>query len=127
MDIMQLLGGDGKVLYDYNVIAQLLRDGRRYREIVDVVGCSRDTVAFVNKKYNIGYVQEQAWVKRCIPIEQYSLDGQYIQSFGSYGEAIRWLFENEYTSNAKDNIGTHIAAVVKGERKTAYGFIWKKK
>lgn len=120
-------GGDGKVLYDYDLISQLLRDGRRYREIVDIVGCSLDTVAFVNKKYNIGYVQEQAWVKRCIPIEQYDLDGHYIQSFSSYGDAIRWLFENKYTSNAKDNIGTHISAVVKGNRKTAYGFIWKKK
>ena len=120
-------GGDGTILYDHDIIAHLLREGKKYQEIVDIVGCCHDTVRSVAKKDNIEYIPKQPWKNKCGAIEQYNLEGQYIQSFGSYGEAIRWLFENKYTSNTRDNIGTHIASVVKGERKTAYGFIWKKK
>lgn len=120
-------GGDGKILYDYDAIAQLLRDGRRYQEIMGIEGCCLDTVAFVNKKFNIGYTQERYWTKRSFPIEQCDLDGNYIQSFNSCSEAARWLFENKYTSSTSGGIVTHITTVVKGKRKTAYGFIWKKK
>lgn len=53
------MGGDGKILYDYDLIAQLLREGRKYQEIADMVGCCSDTVSFVAKKYSIDYIPEQ--------------------------------------------------------------------
>lgn len=121
------VGGDGQTLYDYDFIAQLLREGRKYQEVADVVGCCLSTVAFVNKKYRIGYVPENHWTERSIPVEQYDLDGHYIQSFNSCGDATRWLFENKYTSSASTSAHTHIMEVARGKRKTAYGFIWKKK
>lgn len=121
------VGGDGQTLYDYDFIAQLLREGRKYQEVADVVGCCLGTVAFVNKKYRIGYVPENHWTERSIPVEQYDLDGHYIQSFNSCGDATRWLFENKYTSSASTSAHTHIMEVARGKRKTAYGFIWKKK
>lgn len=119
-------GGDGKILYDYDFIAQLLREGKERQEVADIVGCCLDTVIFVSKKNNIDYVPKQPWKKRCVAVEQYTLEGHYIQSFVSYGEAVRWLFEHQHVSNTRDNIGTHISEVVRGKRKTAYGFIWKK-
>lgn len=119
-------GGDGKALYDYEVIAQLLREGKEYQEVADIVGCCLDTVTFVAKKNNIECVPKQPWKERCVAVEQYTLEGHYIQSFLSYGEAARWLFEHQHVSNTRDNIGTHISEVVRGKRKTAYGFIWKK-
>ena len=121
------VGGDGKILYDYDLIAQLLKEGRKYREIADMVGCCSDTVSFVAKKYDIDYIPEQPWEKRCVPVEQYDLEGHYIQSFNSCGEATRWLFENELLSKASGGAASHIGQVVNGKRKTAYGFIWKKK
>lgn len=120
-------GGDGKVLYDYDLIAKLLRDGRRYQEVSDIVGCCYDTVRFVAKKYNIDYIAEPPTAKLCIPVEQYDLDGHYIQSFNSFSDAARWLFENKYTRSVGREANTHISAVLKGKQKTAYGFIWKKK
>lgn len=121
------VGGDGKILYDYDLIAQLLKEGRKYREIADMVGCCSDTVSFVAKKYDIDYIPEQPWEKRCVPVEQYDLEGHYIQSFNSCNEATRWLFENELLPKASGGAASHIGQVVNGKRKTAYGFVWKKK
>lgn len=120
-------GGDGKVLYDYDVIAQLLKEGRMYHEVSDIVGCCYDTVRFVAKKYNIDYIAEPPNAKLRIPVEQYDLDEHYIQSFNSFSDAARWLFENKYTRSVGREANTHISAVLKGKQKTAYGFIWKKK
>ena len=117
-------GGDGKILYDYNFIAQLLKEGRKCHEVMDIVGCCYDTVRFVIKKYNIDYIRKQ---KNACPVEQYDLDGHYIQSFDSCSEAARWLFKNKYTSSPGSDAGTHIAAVIRGKQKIAYGFTWKKK
>lgn len=120
------LGGDGKILYDYDYIARLLIEGRKYQEIADMVGCCLDTVAFVNKKYQIGHVPRNNYKERSIPVEQYDLEGNYIQSFPSYAEAARWLFENGRVPHLKGGIKSHIGLVVKGKQKTAYGFIWKR-
>lgn len=117
-------GGDGKILYDYNIIIQLLREGRKYHEIADMVGCCYDPVRSVVKKCNIDYCSR---ANKYIHIEQHDLDGHYIQSFNSFSDAVRWLFENKYTRSVGRESNTHISAVLKGKQKTAYGFIWKKK
>lgn len=121
------VGGDGIILYDYDVIAQLLKEGRRYQEISDTVGCCYDTVRFVAKKFNIDYIAEPPNAKQCVPVEQYDLEGHYIQSFNSCGEAARWLFENKYTRSECNGVYTHITDVLRGKHKIAYGFVWKKK
>lgn len=120
-------GGDGKVLYDYDLIAKLLRKGRRYQEVSDIVGCCYDTVIFVAKKYNIDYIVGPPTAKPCIPVEQYDLEGHYIQSFNSCSDAARWLFENKHTRSVGREANTHIADALRGKYKTAYGFVWKKK
>ena len=53
-------------------------------------------------------------------IEQYDLEGNFINSFNSYMEAARSL--------GIDNTGasSHISDVVRGKRKSAYGYVWKK-
>lgn len=121
-------GGDGTILYDYDLIVQLLRDGRKYREITDIVGCCYHTIRFVAKKYNVEYIPEQFYGDQCIPVEQYDLSGQYIQSFNSYYEAACWLIRNKFTSNkSRGGVIAHICGVANGDRNTAYGFLWKKK
>lgn len=116
-------GGDGKVLYDYDLIAKLLREGRKHKEVMNIVGCCSDTVTFVSKKYHIDYIPE----RNRIPVEQYDLEGHYIQSFSSYREASRWIIENNYTSDTScRGVRSHILKVANGKQKHAYGFIWKK-
>ena len=50
-------------------------------------------------------------------IMQYDLNNNFIQSFSSYIEAARSLGKTK---------AAHIGQCVRGERKTAYGFIWRK-
>lgn len=50
-------------------------------------------------------------------IMQYDLNNNFIQSFSSYIEAARSLGKTK---------SAHIGQCVRGERKTAYGFIWRK-
>lgn len=53
----------------------------------------------------------------CVPVEQYDLQGNYIAEYPSMSEATRAL-------GGKSN---HISACIKGIRKTAFGYVWKKK
>ena len=50
-------------------------------------------------------------------IMQYDLNNNFIQSFSSYIEAAKSLGKNK---------SAHIGQCVRGERKTAYGYIWRK-
>ena len=49
---------------------------------------------------------------------QYDLSGKRLHSFDSFSDAAIFL-------TGSRNGGNHIGAVCKGERKTAYGYIWK--
>ena len=55
--------------------------------------------------------------KKEYKIRQYSLEGELIQTFNSCGEATRFF------NKPKNN--TQISRCVKGERKTAFGYVWK--
>jgi group I intron endonuclease len=48
-------------------------------------------------------------------VYQYNLDGTFVRSFGSTGEAARHL---------NKNFGSHIGACARGEREYIYGFKW---
>ena len=51
-----------------------------------------------------------------IELMQYTLNGEYIRSFSSYGEAAKSLGKSQ---------SSHIGQCARGERKSAYGYIWK--
>ena len=53
--------------------------------------------------------------KHWIPIEQYTKDGEYIQTFNSIREASQRTGANQ----------THISLCAKGKHKTCGGYIWK--
>lgn len=55
--------------------------------------------------------------KEVIKIKQYSLDGEYLNTYSSYADASRAI--------GVERGGSHISQVVNGKRKTAYGFVWK--
>lgn len=119
------LGGDGKILYDYDLIAELIKQKRTFQEVADIIGCCVDVVSFVNKKYNINHEPENNFVKTSKKVNQYDKQGNYIQSFKSYAEAARWLETNGYVKGHLNGVRGHIGEVCKGKRKSAYKFIWK--
>lgn len=122
-------GGDGTILYDYDEIKTLLQNGKTTQEICSIIGCGPDTVRLVAKNNNIlitqpknslTYQLEQA-KKR---VGQYDLQGNKIQEFESYISAAHWLVEQGIAKTAK-GARPHISHVCSGQRKSAYGYIWK--
>ena len=122
-------GGDGSVLYDYKEIESLLKAGKTTEEIVEIIGCCKDTIYKVAR--NCGHIfppsRTQEKIKqKSIKVYQYDLSGNYIQSFNSYMDASRWLLASGKIKNNSGSVRTHIGEVCNGKRKTAYGFLWKK-
>ena len=59
-------------------------------------------------------------------IEQYDLNGNYIQTFDSGANAARWIYENGMCKTLNSGVRSHINDAANGKRKTAYKFIWKR-
>jgi hypothetical protein len=117
------LGGDGKMLYDYNIFVKDYQNGSLIQEIAEKYNCSTDTVTKAIRLANLdGEVNSRNRQKNAVA--QYSKTGVYIQSFASHREAARWLIEQGSKSNLT-SLATNIGRVVKGNRKTAEGYIWK--
>lgn len=120
-------GGDGKILYDYDLIADLIQNQYTSTQITQELGCCKDVIYLVAKKNNLQIAKPTTDCMRAKqPVKQYDKENNYIQSFESYAEAARWLKENGYVSNNLGGVRSHIGEVCQGKRKTAYGFIWKK-
>ena len=58
-------------------------------------------------------------------ISQYDLQGNFIQTFTSCSEAGKWCVENGYAKKYNGGVRSHILEAIKGNRKTAYKFIWR--
>ena len=124
------LGGDGKFLFDYSQILQLIREQKTYKEICEIIGCSEDTVRAVSNIYSIKVKHEENTVMQKMKaskktVEQYTLKNEYIQTFESTNDAAKWLIENNYTKMNAKSIRSKISEVARGIRKTTCGFMWK--
>lgn len=124
------LGGDGRSTFNYNEIERYLKMGKNTKEIIEIVGCSKDTIYKV--AHNCGIDLEcinplkQEMIASRIRVEQYDKQGNYIQTFNSYSEAEQWLFDNNIIKKKQSGVRSHIGEVCKGVRKSAYGYIWRK-
>ena len=122
------LGGDGKILYDYDTIAQLLKEGKTHNEVAKIIGCCEDTVSKVAKLYNIPTVLSstaKTMIESRQKVGQYDLNGDYIQSFNSYTDAAKWIYEQGLCKTLNSGVRSHIGDAAKGKRKSAYKFLWK--
>lgn len=61
--------------------------------------------------------------KRIAPVDLYSKNGVFIKHYNSFADAIYEVFD---TTNHK-KYSSHITSCCKGNRKTAYGFVWRYK
>lgn len=119
------LGGDGKILYDYNLFVEDFNNGLLVKEIAAKYGCDSNTVTNglrccgVDSKVNSINRQKH-------PVEQYNKNNIFIQSFESQRDAARFLISQGHKGSIT-TIATNIGRVLKGERKTAEGYIWKYK
>lgn len=117
------LGGDGRILYDYNLFIEDYNKGMLVKEIAEKHGCDAGTVTKalhscgINSRSNSINLQKHK-------INQYTKDNEFIQSFESQREAARYLIAAGHNGSIT-SITTNIGRALKGQRKTAEGFIWR--
>lgn len=124
------LGGDGKILYDYEEIEFLLKERNTTKEICEKIGCSTDIVYNISKISNIPLTIKDNELKQKMlsskrKVAQYDLNGKFIQIFESYNDAGKWLLKENKIKNLNSGVRSHIGEAAKGKRKTAYKYIWK--
>ena len=117
------LGGDGKILYDYTLFIEDYNSGMLVNEIANKYGCDRHTVTKALQINNVdGKINSINRLKH--KVYQYDKENNFIQSFDSQRDAARYLIENGHKGSIT-SIATNIGRVVKGQRKSAEGYIWK--
>lgn len=123
-------GGDGTILYDYDLIRTLLEERKTTKQIKEIVNCCEDVIHKVAKIYDIKIEQPEDCLKTQMikskkSVKQYDLNGNFIQEFESYSDAAKWLVANNYiTKESAGGARQKIGLVCNGVRKTAYKFKW---
>ena len=111
------LGGDGKILLDYDEIIRKYLTTHNATEVARVLNCSVDSVYKILRTNDIHVYSGAEIVKERTSkkVAQYDKKGNFIKIYNSTKDAER----------AMGNTQHHIAQVAIGKRKTAYGYIWK--
>lgn len=112
------IGGDGKKYLDYELLISAYKELQSIKLVATQYNCDEYHLSKILKENNINVISSQEQNKKLYGqiINQYDLNGNYIQSFVSAHEA----------ANSLNKKGvSHITDVCKGKRKTAYGYIWK--
>ena len=119
-------GGDGSILYDYDEILDLYKKLGTIENVCKNLGCNRGTVAKILNNNNIDIEKRKEKAQPKV-VEQYSLDNNLLNTFNSAYQAGKYLKEIIDTPSDSRKIGRNICRCASGERKTAYGYIWKYK
>ena len=115
-------GGEGNVKLDHEAIWQAWEEGKSITEITDLIGCSRSGVA--RALANNPYYSPQESYKRMgennknrngLLINQYDLNGNFLQTFPSLREAARQV---------NGSVG-NISIACQLDSKMAYGYLWR--
>ena len=118
------LGGDGKVLYDYEAIIQKFQEGALVKEIAEYFNCHIDTVSRILKLAGENGYKNYANSKKK-QVKLISKKG-FEKIFDSRADAARWLVEEGYTSaDSISGIAAHISQVTSGKRKSYLDFHWE--
>lgn len=118
------IGGDGTPYIDYDLVVSEYQQLKNQNEVARKLKISSDTVRKILKIYKIKRVSHKEVVQKALGkiVNQYDLDGNFIQSFPSLKAAATSLGK---ITNTSLGATSHISNVCKGKRKTAYGYKWK--
>ena len=113
------LGGDGKILLDYDEIIKAYLMKHNATEVAKTFRCSVDSVYKIMRANDIpilnkGEVTREKTSKKII---QYDKKGNFIKEYPSAMEAARQIGGENYMPN--------ISRCANGKRKTANGYIWE--
>ena len=118
------IGGDGAPYIDYELVIAEYFQLKNQNEVARKLNISSDSVNKILKIYNIERLNSKEVAQRTLGkiVNQYDLQGNFIQSFPSTRAAAESLGKVTKTSRGATS---HISDVCKGKRKTAYGYKWK--
>lgn len=127
------LGGDGKILFDYQQIIDLYNKGLYVKEISEIVGCCSDTIYTVlhnNGVRKIRTFYDYSILNPKQKVQMLDLDtDEVLMTFESVSDAARWLVKNKFAKCDSGNLGgikQKICYCYSGRLKTAYKHKWRK-
>lgn len=120
------VGGDGRPYLDYDVLIEAYNQLGTIEQVAQQYGCDRHHLSKLLKSKGIEVkttqqINQEQFGKR---VNQYDLQGNYIQTYAGVRDAARAV-SPETKNNNLGGAASHIADVCKGKRKTAYKYIWK--
>ena len=118
------IGGDGRPYLDYDVLVETYNQVHNLVKTAELCNGDRHHLATILKARGVkifshAEVMQQQHSKL---VNQYTLQGEYIQTFSSSQLAARSVRPE---SNNIYGVAGHITDVCRGKRKTAYGYIWR--
>lgn len=113
------LGGDGKILLDYNEIIRTYLTMHNATEVARTLNCSTDSVYKILKINDIPITSSADVItkKYAREIVQYDKKGNFIKEYPSAMEAARQMGSENYMPN--------ISRCANGKRKTANKYVWR--
>lgn len=117
------LGGDGKPYIDYDLVVATYNILQNQKHVAEKLNINEKTVHKILKEKEVNIIKNVPNSKK---IAQYDLNGNLIESFISAGEAGRKIISVGLSKAKNSNsVGNRIRDCANGQRKTAYGFVWK--
>ena len=116
-------GGDGRPYIDYDLVVATYKATLNRNETARQLKIDPSTVSKILNNRQIEKLSNKDATQKALGkiVNQYTLEGEYIQSFPSARAAAIVLGKITSTSNGASS---HITAVCNGKRKTAYGYKW---
>ena len=117
------LGGDGKRYLDYDVLISTYLETKSIAKTARLCNCDASHLSTILHQNNIEVLTSQESNKFILGrvVNQYDLNGNYIQTFATARDAARFVRPN---SSSIGGVASHITDVCRGTRKTAYGYKW---
>ena len=121
------IGGDGKRYIDYDLVIATYQQVKEIKKTAEILNIHPDSVSKILHTNNIAILSSQDIQKKKYGkiTNMYDLDGKFLRSFSSTGEAATYMVKHNLTGCKQTTIKQHITEVCTGRRKTAAKFKWK--
>lgn len=122
------LGGDGKILYDYQEIVNKYLELKNQKETAKYFNCDVNTIKRACDVYHIqclpvGQTTKEKFGKKVQMLDKNTF--KVLKTFISLGDAGRFLTFDKIERTKLSTVTAHISEAARGKRKTAYGYKWK--
>lgn len=121
-------GGAGYLKAPAEKVIQLFNSGLSIDEIMDIFDCSKNTIIEILHSNNLGYLSQAEKNKlqpNCQSVEQYTLDGNYINTYCSIGAAAQKMIDEKRIKSNSHQAGVSNISNACHNHTTAYNYIWK--